>query len=108
MKDARRAFLVEAAAEPLESGLAFLRHAQFRMRDDYVEKIRRALAVLGEEIVHDLPGKEWRRIQRATGYRYVLINGEVTIENDQQTNRYPGQLLRHGTGKRQPQLQAAE
>jgi N-acyl-D-aspartate/D-glutamate deacylase len=66
------------------------------------------LAVLGEEIVHDLPGKEWRRIQRATGYRYVLINGEVTIENDQQTGRYSGQLLRHGTGKRQPQLQAAE
>ena len=57
MKDARRAFLVEAAAEPLESGLAFLRHAQFRMRDDYVEKIRRALAVLGEDAVWARPNE---------------------------------------------------
>ncbi len=40
--------------------------------------------------------------------RRLHLNGEVTIENDQQTGRYSGQLLRHGTGKRQPQLQAAE
>ncbi|MGE0659490.1 MAG: amidohydrolase family protein, partial [Reyranellaceae bacterium] len=48
------------------------------------------LKVLGEEIAHDLPGGEWRRIQRASGYRYVLVNGEVTIENDQQTGRHSG------------------
>lgn len=54
------------------------------------------LAVLPEEIVHDLPGGEWRRIQRATGYRYVLINGEVTIENDRQTGTHSGVLLRGG------------
>ncbi len=66
------------------------------------------LKVLGEEIAHDLPGGEWRRIQRASGYRYVLVNGEVTIENDQQTGRHSGLLLRHGTGARQPQRQAAE
>ncbi len=57
MKDVRRAFLVEAAAGPLSSGLAFLRHAQYRLRDDYVEKIRRALAVLGEDAVWARPNE---------------------------------------------------
>jgi N-acyl-D-aspartate/D-glutamate deacylase len=57
------------------------------------------LAILPPEIAHDLPGGEWRRIQRARGYRYVLINGEVTIEDDAQTNVYPGALLRHGSAR---------
>ena len=54
------------------------------------------LAVLPEEIVHDLPGGEWRRIQRASGYRYILVNGEVTIRDDEQTQTFSGALLRHG------------
>ncbi len=48
------------------------------------------------EIAHDLPGGEWRRIQRARGYRWVLVNGEITIEDDKQTDTYSGALLRHG------------
>ncbi len=56
------------------------------------------LEVLLDEIVHDLPGGEWRRVQRASGYRYVLVNGEVTIVDDQPTDTFPGQLLRFGTG----------
>ncbi|PJK28960.1 N-acyl-D-amino-acid deacylase family protein [Minwuia thermotolerans] len=59
------------------------------------------LKVLPDEIVHDLPGGEWRRIQRASGYRYVLVNGEVTIKDDQQTETYSGRLLRHGGGEQQ-------
>ncbi len=59
------------------------------------------LKVLPDEIAHDLPGNEWRRIQRASGYRYVLVNGEVTIRDDQQTETYSGRLLRHGGGERQ-------
>jgi len=54
------------------------------------------LKVLPMEIVHDLPGDEWRRVQRAEGYRYILVNGEVTIENDRPTGATPGKLLRHG------------
>lgn len=54
------------------------------------------LAVLKDEIVHDLPGGEWRRVQRAQGYRYVLVNGEVTIKDDRQTETHSGRLLRHG------------
>jgi N-acyl-D-amino-acid deacylase len=66
------------------------------------------LAVLPDEIVHDLPGGEWRRIQRARGYRYVLVNGAVTIRDDQQTGTHSGMLLRHGVGRRAPQALAAE
>jgi hypothetical protein len=48
------------------------------------------------EVVHDLPGGEWRRIQKASGYRNVIVNGEITIEGDAQTETYSGKLLRHG------------
>lgn len=58
------------------------------------------LDALPAEIVHDLPGGEWRRVQRARGYRYVLVNGAVTIEDDEQTNVYSGRLLRHGGASR--------
>ena len=52
--------------------------------------------MLPDEIVHDLPGGEWRRIQRAEGYKYILVNGEITMRNGQPTNTHSGKLLRHG------------
>ena len=64
------------------------------------------LEVLPEEIVHDLPGGEWRRIQRARGYRWILVNGKVTIQDDRQTQVFPGRLLRHGAAAPQPARQA--
>lgn len=48
------------------------------------------------EIARDLPGGEWRRVRKADGYRCIMVNGEVTIENDRQTGATPGRLLRHG------------
>jgi N-acyl-D-aspartate/D-glutamate deacylase len=54
------------------------------------------LEITPMETVHDLPGGEWRRIQKAHGYRYVLVNGEVILEDDKQTGAHPGRLLRHG------------
>ncbi|TML10844.1 MAG: hypothetical protein E6G39_15505 [Actinobacteria bacterium] len=56
------------------------------------------LTITDTEVVHDLPGGDWRRVQRAHGYRYVLVNGVVTIENDTQTGAPSGQLLRFGAG----------
>ena len=50
------------------------------------------------EIVHDLPAGEWRRVQRAEGYRWILVNGEVTFEDGKCTGATPGRLLRHGRG----------
>ncbi len=48
MKDARRSFLLETPADPLPAGVAFVRHARFRLHDDYLEKIRRSLETLTE------------------------------------------------------------
>jgi N-acyl-D-amino-acid deacylase len=48
-------------------------------------------------VVHDLPGDEWRRVQRARGYRYIMVNGEVTLVDGQPTKLMPGLLLRHGS-----------
>ena len=50
------------------------------------------------EVVHDFPAGEWRRIQRPEGYRWILVNGEVTMENGAETGATPGKLLRHGRG----------
>jgi len=54
------------------------------------------IAVSPNEVVHDLPGGEWRRIQKASGYRNVIVNGQITIDDDTQTETYSGRLLRHG------------
>ncbi|MGH7961381.1 MAG: amidohydrolase family protein, partial [Candidatus Binatia bacterium] len=50
------------------------------------------------KIVHDFPGGEWRRVQYAEGYRWIMVNGDVTFEDGQCTNATPGRLLRHGRG----------
>jgi N-acyl-D-aspartate/D-glutamate deacylase len=42
----------------------------------------------------DFPGGERRLIQKAQGYRYTLVNGIVTFEEDRCTNALPGKLLR--------------
>ena len=48
------------------------------------------------EIAHDFPGGDWRRIKRAAGYRKILVNGEVTLEDGQPTGAMSGKLLRYG------------
>ena len=48
------------------------------------------------EIVHDFPGGEWRRIQRAKGYHAIIVNGEVTFQDGKCTGALSGKLLRHG------------
>ena len=50
------------------------------------------------EIVHDLPGGEWRRVQRAKGYHSIIVNGKETFVDGTCTGETPGRLLRHGRG----------
>ena len=50
------------------------------------------------EPVFDLPGGEWRRIQRAKGYRSIIVNGAETFKDGECTGATPGRLLRHGRG----------
>jgi N-acyl-D-aspartate/D-glutamate deacylase len=47
------------------------------------------------ETVYDFPANEWRRIQRAEGYRWTIVNGEVTFEDSRCTGATPGRLLRN-------------
>ncbi len=47
-------------------------------------------------VEHDLPADEWRRVQRAIGYKAIVVNGEVTFRDGDCTGATPGKLLRHG------------
>lgn len=49
MKEQRRSFLLEPPEHPLPAAQAFLRHARFRLREDYLVKIITALAGLTDE-----------------------------------------------------------
>jgi N-acyl-D-amino-acid deacylase len=66
------------------------------------------LEMLPPEIAHDFPANEWRRIRKATGYRYIMVNGEPTFIDGECTGATPGRLLRHGYAERPAMLQAAE
>ncbi len=48
------------------------------------------------EITYDFPGGEWRRVQRAKGYRAIIVNGQTTFEDGRCTGNTSGKLLRHG------------
>ncbi len=54
------------------------------------------LALLPQEKAYDFPGGEWRRVRRPQGYRWIMVNGEVTFEDGTCTGATPGALLRHG------------
>ena len=43
------------------------------------------------EIVHDFPGGEWRRVQRAKGYRSIIVNGAGDLRRGQMHRRDAGQ-----------------
>jgi N-acyl-D-amino-acid deacylase len=52
------------------------------------------LAVRPMETVHDLPDGDWRRVQKADGYHYLIVNGDVTFEHGECTGVLPGRMLR--------------
>jgi len=52
------------------------------------------LTLHAPEIVDDLPGGGRRLDQRATGYRWMLVSGEVITRDDQPTGVLPGRLVR--------------
>jgi N-acyl-D-aspartate/D-glutamate deacylase len=54
------------------------------------------LALRLPEYVHDFPGGAGRYVQRADGYRATVVNGVVTLRDDDLTGQHPGVLLRSG------------
>jgi N-acyl-D-aspartate/D-glutamate deacylase len=55
-----------------------------------LEKLR----VLPMATVTDLPNNDWRRVQKAEGYRYTIVNGQITFEDQRCTGALPGKVLR--------------
>jgi len=47
-------------------------------------------------IVDDLPGGGRRLVQRATGYRWTLVAGQVVFEDGEHTGALPGRVVRQG------------
>lgn len=60
------------------------------------------------EIVHDMPGGDWRRRGQAGGYEFVLVNGVVTHRRDRPTGTVPGQLVRPFANDDEMLVEAAE
>jgi N-acyl-D-aspartate/D-glutamate deacylase len=54
------------------------------------------LAIKPAEILYDVPPHNWRRVQKAEGYRWIMVNGQITFEDGQPTGTFPGKLLRFG------------
>lgn len=46
------------------------------------------------ETIRDLPDGDWRRVQKADGYRYTIVNGHITFEDGACTGALPGKALR--------------
>lgn len=55
-----------------------------------------ALAYGDPQFAHDLPAEQLRTVIGASGYRYILVNGQVTVEDDKEVGTHSGRLLRHG------------
>ena len=51
------------------------------------------------EIAYDLPANEWRRVQKADGYKHILVNGTETFQDGNCTGATPGALLRNGAAR---------
>jgi len=54
-----------------------------------------SVAELQPELVHDFPGGAPRYIQRSTGYKATLVNGQINVMDGEHTGVRAGQVLRH-------------
>ncbi len=60
------------------------------------------------EVLHDQPTGDWRRVQRAVGYRWTFVNGQLTFTDGQCTGATPGDLLSLAPSAMEPLAIAAE
>lgn len=58
------------------------------------------------EMVRDLPADAGRLLQRANGYRYTIVSGQITYQNGEWTGAKPGKLVRGAQSA--PSMAAAE
>jgi N-acyl-D-aspartate/D-glutamate deacylase len=63
--------------------------------DAIVYDFERLGFVQGDPVyANDFPGGERRLIQKASGYRYTVVNGAVTMVDSEPTGALPGKVLR--------------
>lgn len=62
------------------------------------------LSLLPNERAYDYPAGEWRLVRKAIGYRWIMVNGQITFIDGDPTGATPGHLLRHGSAKGAPAL----
>ena len=55
-----------------------------------------ALTLHQPEYVHDFPAGAGRYVQRASGYEFTIVNGEVFMERGEHTGAFAGRMLRSG------------
>jgi N-acyl-D-amino-acid deacylase len=65
------------------------------------------LNISEREKTYDYPAGEWRVTDRGIGYRWVLVNGVVTIENDTETGAGSGRVINTAKSLRQAAGRAA-
>ncbi|MBB82562.1 MAG: amidohydrolase [Deltaproteobacteria bacterium] len=53
-----------------------------------------ALSLEAPEMRYDLPAGGKRLVQKATGYRYTIVSGEVVVADGEPTGATPGKLVR--------------
>ena len=53
------------------------------------------VAELQPELVHDFPGGAPRYIQKSTGYKTTIVNGQVSLIDGEHTGARAGMVLRH-------------
>lgn len=53
------------------------------------------VAELQPELVHDFPGDAPRYIQKSTGYKVTIVNGQINVLNGEHTGARAGTVLRH-------------
>ncbi len=59
------------------------------------------------EVIHDLPDGDWRRVVRAQGIKWCVVNGHVTMKDGKPTGATPGTMLSNNgvdLSSRQPAL----
>ena len=55
----------------------------------------RGHGVLEPEIINDLPAGGRRLVQKASGYEYTIVSGEVAFRNGEPTGALNGKLIRN-------------
>ena len=52
------------------------------------------LRVLAPQVIYDLPAGGKRVFQKAIGYKYTIVGGEVIMQDGVETDARPGALVR--------------